>query len=536
MMFTLVRCFAVAVFIVSFFHCPGQSLRVIDSLHLLKNAALNKLELEPAEAEKLVFQSIAMAEKAKLDNELAEAWYLLGRVYYHQYRSDEAIESFHKAKDLYYRNNDSFGVSRSYNGAGNIYKSRISDYPKALEYYLKAKAYAPNTRARIAALQNMGGVYEAMKQHDKALEIARETFVQARELGDFLVMANALDGMGGIYSGKRDYEKSIEYKLQAISIYKSLSVYETTARSLTNLGIDYIHNQQLKEASEVLHEALAMSKQYKFPGREINALYAVSDLYYERKQYDSCEFYLKQAEELIGESNIHRYDEFVFSKLSRLYKAIDEKDLSLHYFQKYTEVIDSVRKAAQLAKFEAIAVNLEEPEVSEKRGGGVGFWGIGILLLATGAVALMAVIKRKSGRNTVVFQHDEAILAPKPDPREADALPGGVKQIAVKSEIGFKHVEVDSIWWFQHEISERAYYAYLENVSYRVKLPMTELENNLPEKFFRINRSVIINLEKIDSYSFWENHKYILRMRDRKKTEFTISRNRLKELRQVVTI
>ena len=62
---------------------------------------------------------------------------------------------------------------------------------------------------------------------------------------------------------------------------------------------------------------------------------------------------------------------------------------------------------------------------------------------------------------------------------------------------------------------------------------MTELEESLPRgRFFRINRAVIINMDAMNNYSFWENHKYIIRMKDEQKTEFTISRNRLREMKE----
>ncbi|MBX2966344.1 MAG: LytTR family transcriptional regulator [Cyclobacteriaceae bacterium] len=47
--------------------------------------------------------------------------------------------------------------------------------------------------------------------------------------------------------------------------------------------------------------------------------------------------------------------------------------------------------------------------------------------------------------------------------------------------------------------------------------------------FFRVNRGVIINLNYLKNYSYWENNKYILRLNNGK--EFTSSRERIKNLK-----
>lgn len=51
-----------------------------------------------------------------------------------------------------------------------------------------------------------------------------------------------------------------------------------------------------------------------------------------------------------------------------------------------------------------------------------------------------------------------------------------------------------------------------------------------PNAFVQINRSVIINLRELLNYSFWENDKYIVRMKDSDK-EFVMSRLRLKKIK-----
>lgn len=49
-----------------------------------------------------------------------------------------------------------------------------------------------------------------------------------------------------------------------------------------------------------------------------------------------------------------------------------------------------------------------------------------------------------------------------------------------------------------------------------------------PTQFFRLNRSVITNIDGIGSYTPWVDGKYIVRMKDARRTEFTLSRLRVR--------
>ena len=67
--------------------------------------------------------------------------------------------------------------------------------------------------------------------------------------------------------------------------------------------------------------------------------------------------------------------------------------------------------------------------------------------------------------------------------------------------------------------------------AYDLRLTLAELEAALdPRLFFRLNRSVMVNLACVRNYSYWENDKYIVRLDDGR-AEFVMARARLTELR-----
>lgn len=91
-------------------------------------------------------------------------------------------------------------------------------------------------------------------------------------------------------------------------------------------------------------------------------------------------------------------------------------------------------------------------------------------------------------------------------------------------------VPVASIWYI--EVENKNYMAYTEGRTYQLRKTLSDLEAELnPRQFYRINRSVLLNLAFLKNYSFWENDKYIVRLTDGK-TEFVMQRTRLKELKE----
>lgn len=100
--------------------------------------------------------------------------------------------------------------------------------------------------------------------------------------------------------------------------------------------------------------------------------------------------------------------------------------------------------------------------------------------------------------------------------------------LEVRSELGRKMISLESIQYCERR--ERTYVIITSEGTFTTKNTLTKLEHILPpEDFVRINRSAIVRLEEIDFYSFWENDKYILKLRSG--AEFVMSRQRLNRIK-----
>lgn len=103
-------------------------------------------------------------------------------------------------------------------------------------------------------------------------------------------------------------------------------------------------------------------------------------------------------------------------------------------------------------------------------------------------------------------------------------------RLIAKDDWGEVPVNMGSIMWFAKE--DRKYFAHTIKGKLRTKETLSELESSLdPSKFVRVNRAVLVNIDYIQNYSFWENEKYILRLKDKDQTEFVMSRERLNKIK-----
>jgi hypothetical protein len=111
--------------------------------------------------------------------------------------------------------------------------------------------------------------------------------------------------------------------------------------------------------------------------------------------------------------------------------------------------------------------------------------------------------------------------------RESKRYPA---RLLAKDDWGEVPVNVGSVMWFAKE--DRKYFAHTLKGKLRTTETLSELESSLdPSKFVRINRATLVNIDFIQNYSFWENEKYIVRIRDKDQTEFVMSRERLNKIK-----
>jgi two-component system LytT family response regulator len=107
----------------------------------------------------------------------------------------------------------------------------------------------------------------------------------------------------------------------------------------------------------------------------------------------------------------------------------------------------------------------------------------------------------------------------------------GLDRIPSRSGERVHFLELGRITHFFAE--DKLTYAATAEKNWVVDRTIAELEEKLnPTRFVRVHRSTIVNLDYVDELYSWFGGRMMLRLKDHKKTEITVSRERLKELKE----
>jgi DNA-binding LytR/AlgR family response regulator len=94
-------------------------------------------------------------------------------------------------------------------------------------------------------------------------------------------------------------------------------------------------------------------------------------------------------------------------------------------------------------------------------------------------------------------------------------------------------LDLDEIVWLSSE--DGLVFVHTAEGRFLVNLTMAQLEERLDERrFFRVHRSTIVNLEHVKELVPWFSGKYQVVMDDPASTELTLSRSRVKALREIL--
>ncbi|MDR1222975.1 MAG: tetratricopeptide repeat protein [Tannerella sp.] len=197
----------------------------------------------------------------------ATSYNSIGTTYYSMGNYPKALEYHLKALAICERvGTDHPTTATFYNNIGLAYDS-MRDYPKALEYHLKALAIREhvlgNRHPHTAnSYNNIGLAYNSMKGYPKALEYYLKALdIRERILGNrHPRTANSYNNIGLAYDYMRDYPKALEFYLKAIAIYERVlgTEHSHTANSYNNIGSTYNSIGNYPKALEYHLKALAI--------------------------------------------------------------------------------------------------------------------------------------------------------------------------------------------------------------------------------------------------------------------------------------
>lgn len=108
-----------------------------------------------------------------------------------------------------------------------------------------------------------------------------------------------------------------------------------------------------------------------------------------------------------------------------------------------------------------------------------------------------------------------------------------MERLIGEHEAMMKPVDLKEVYWI--EVRGRKYFIITGSKELKTNKKLSELEGLLPKDgFIRINRSTIINVQFVNSYTSWNSGTYLIEMKPPRKKDFIVSRGRVKQFLKIV--
>ena len=324
-----------------------------DKVKLLEKLSFEYMSVNPDEGIKYGTQALQLAEQKKWENEIAIANNNIGSNYNAKSDYPRAMDYYLKALTINEKLNDSAGIATNSVNIGIIYYLQ-NDYNKALDYYFKALPVNKNLTAKEEQQLNyLSDRNSDKKELDSTTKNNQKKLAEKLKEGRKQLAANLAD-IGIVYSSMEDYGKAMEYYQKALVIDDEVNNKDGKAEIYANIGTDYFAQNNYPDALKYSFSSLHIYQELGSKDGTAAELNAIGEAYLAIAKTDSAIpaektanlnkaiEYLEQGI-VIGKEIGNLNYQIQFSRdISEAYALSGNCDAALQSLRIYTTLKDSV--------------------------------------------------------------------------------------------------------------------------------------------------------------------------------------------------
>src|SRR5579883_971350 len=160
-------------------------------------------------------------------------------------------------------------------------------------------------RLLLEALNNLAGVYGAIGQPKRALELYEQALPLRREVGDRAGEATTLNNLGMVYRAIGQPKRALELYEQALPLTREVGDRAGEVATLINLAYMFQGMQKYDAALEAFEQSITIAREILYPAAEVAGLVGASLVLYQhlnRKQ--EAVVYMEQAVAILEETGL----------------------------------------------------------------------------------------------------------------------------------------------------------------------------------------------------------------------------------------
>lgn len=301
---------------------------------------------------------------------------------------DYLVGNYHEALEKYFK-----GLKDSKNNPiihcilldniGMVYQE-LRDYEKAKTYYmesLKIKKEEKDSSRFSNTFNIIGSIYNSLHQYEKAKLYFDTTYLYAHRFNRLYDEADALGNIANYYTRKKDFINAEIYCRRALSIKQKLEDIYGIATSFSDLGTILLNQNKDKEAESFLLQGKKLAEQNNYFEVLLPIYQNLSDVHVKKGNYKQALYYITKTIAI---------KDSVLSDAKIREAAIKEKEFTFSVKQ----ASDSLKNEAERLQTQVI----HEKELYKQRLFVYGAIILAVLMLAV-AIVVFRAFKEKQKSN-----------------------------------------------------------------------------------------------------------------------------------------
>ncbi|MBX2929631.1 MAG: tetratricopeptide repeat protein [Saprospiraceae bacterium] len=212
-------------------------------------------------------QSVELGQKWGADKPKANSLSTLAYIYLDQAKYEQAIEMHFEALRTFERLDNQDGISRSYQGIGEITCGYLNKCEQALDYYrkaLKIKIETGSERGMAYVFRMIGGAHEKLSAIDSAFYYYEKAVALAEKLNDKRLLVDGYSALASVAEalGKSEEER-LALNLKYIGVAEEIGRIDGLYVGYSNLGIIYQKRGEFAKAVAYNQKAANLAESQK---------------------------------------------------------------------------------------------------------------------------------------------------------------------------------------------------------------------------------------------------------------------------------
>lgn len=291
---------------------------------------------------------------------LADFYKKIGKVYFNQKVYYQAMDAFFKALSIFELKNMKTEYANSLTDIADTYLQEGINNSFALNYYNEAIEIFKEFNDEYGlsyCYDKVAIIYSKTRNYEEALNYANKSLTIRQTLNDDYLIAVSFFDLAKIYKKQKLYFEAKTYFLKSLSQFgehsgiKSQNYYE--------LADIFLQENDFEQAEIYINLALNIHIKNYDNINLANSYSFLSKVYFTKKEYDEAITFAQKALSIAQEHGFLEQKEKAYLILSNIYADIDEIDLALRSYHKYSKIKDSLFVLKNQDKYTELQVAIE---------------------------------------------------------------------------------------------------------------------------------------------------------------------------------